>query len=54
MTPAAIRDALAATRDFPGVTGTITIDANRNPVKSIVILEVKDGKLALREKMQPF
>jgi len=29
-----IRDALAATKGFRGVTGVITFDANRNPVKS--------------------
>jgi branched-chain amino acid transport system substrate-binding protein len=40
----AIRDALAATKDFPGVTGKITIDKNRNCVKPAVILQVKDGK----------
>ena len=42
--PARIRDALAATRDFPAVTGRITIDANRNAAKSAVILTVKDGR----------
>ena len=26
-----VRDALAATKDFPGVTGKITMDADRNP-----------------------
>jgi branched-chain amino acid transport system substrate-binding protein len=42
----AIRDALAATKDFKGVTGTITIDENRDARKSAVIIEmtVPDGK----------
>ena len=31
--PAAVRDALAATKDFPGVTGTITMGDDRNPKK---------------------
>jgi branched-chain amino acid transport system substrate-binding protein len=39
-----VRDALAETRDFPGVTGRITFDADRNPVKPIVILKVERGK----------
>lgn len=39
----AIQQALATTKDFPGVTGAITFDQNRNPVKSAVVLEVKDG-----------
>jgi branched-chain amino acid transport system substrate-binding protein len=36
----ALRDAIAATKDFPGVTGTITIDANRNATKSAVVVEM--------------
>jgi branched-chain amino acid transport system substrate-binding protein len=39
----AIRDALAATKDFQGVTGVITIDADHNAVKPAVILEIKNG-----------
>jgi len=39
-----VRDALAATKDFPGVTGTITMDADRNPDKQPVILRVEKGK----------
>jgi branched-chain amino acid transport system substrate-binding protein len=37
-----LRDAIAATKDFTGVTGQITLDANRNASKPAVILEVKD------------
>jgi branched-chain amino acid transport system substrate-binding protein len=40
---AAIRDALAATRDYPGVTGIITIDEQHNAVKPAVVLEVRDN-----------
>ena len=39
-----IRDALAATKDFAGVTGTITMDADRNPIKPAVILKVEGGR----------
>ncbi len=35
-----IRDALAATKNFAGVTGNITIDANRNASKAAVVLKV--------------
>jgi branched-chain amino acid transport system substrate-binding protein len=35
--------AIAMTKEFPGVTGRITIDVNRNAKKSAVILEVKGG-----------
>jgi branched-chain amino acid transport system substrate-binding protein len=48
-----LRDALAATKDFPGVTGKITIDAQRNATKALVILQVKDGKFQLVEKIAP-
>ncbi len=37
---AKIRDALAATKDFDGVTGKITIDKNRNATKAAVVLKV--------------
>jgi branched-chain amino acid transport system substrate-binding protein len=50
---AAIRDALAQTKDFVGVTGHITIDPNRNARKSIVIIEVQDGQVRYKETVQP-
>ena len=40
----ALARALAATRDFHGVTGVLTIDDKRNPQKSAVIVQIKDGK----------
>ena len=42
----AIKDAIAQTKDFAGVTGQITIDEHHNARKPAVILkvEVKDGK----------
>jgi branched-chain amino acid transport system substrate-binding protein len=48
-----IRDAIAQTREFPGVTGKITIDENRNAVKPAVVLEIKDGKLQYVETIHP-
>ncbi|MEO8432651.1 MAG: ABC transporter substrate-binding protein [Acidobacteriota bacterium] len=39
-----VRDALAVTKDFPGVTGSITMDADRNPTKLPVILKVEGGR----------
>ncbi|HEX7631362.1 MAG TPA: ABC transporter substrate-binding protein, partial [Lacunisphaera sp.] len=48
-----LRDAIAATKDFPGVTGRITIDKDRNATKSAVILTVKDGKFAYVETVDP-
>lgn len=37
----ALRDAIAATKGFPGVTGAISIDANRNAQKALVIVQMK-------------
>jgi branched-chain amino acid transport system substrate-binding protein len=48
-----LRDAIAATRDFPGVTGHISIDAQRNATKSAVILTVKDGQFKFVEAVAP-
>ncbi len=51
--PAKLRDALAATKNFKGVTGTITLDAQRNPTKSAVVLIVKNGKFEFVETIDP-
>ena len=39
-----LREAIAQTKDFPGVAGTITLDENRNAVKPAVVLQVTGGK----------
>jgi len=48
-----IRDALASTKDFAGVTGTITMDADRNPVKPAVILKVEGGRFRFAAAIAP-
>lgn len=48
-----LREALAATKDFPGITGSITIDKDRNASKPAVILEVKGGKFEYLETINP-
>jgi branched-chain amino acid transport system substrate-binding protein len=50
---AKIRDALADTKSFAGVTGSITIDKDRNAVKPVVMLKVEDGKFVFQEKIEP-
>ncbi|OJH42148.1 ABC transporter substrate-binding protein [Cystobacter ferrugineus] len=49
----ALRDAIAATRDFPGVGGSITLDANRDAVKQAVILKVEGGKARFVTALKP-
>jgi branched-chain amino acid transport system substrate-binding protein len=51
--PAKLRDALAATKDFGGVTGKITIDENRNATKSAVVLTIKDKGFHFVETIAP-
>lgn len=48
-----LRDALAATKNFAGVTGIISMDQNRNAVKPAVILKLQDGKYIYQETIQP-
>ena len=50
---AKIRDALADTRNFEGVTGTISFDENGDPIKSAVIMEIKDGKPYYYKTIEP-
>jgi len=48
-----VREALAQTKDFSGVTGQISMDAHRNAVKPAVVLELMDVKFIYRETIQP-
>jgi branched-chain amino acid transport system substrate-binding protein len=54
LTGPSIRDALAATKSFAGVTGDISMDQNRNPVKPAVVLRVgKGGHYEFSARIQP-
>jgi len=49
-----LRDAIAATQGFSGVTGTINLGPDRNPQgKKLVIVEVKGGQLTLKASVDP-
>lgn len=50
---AKVRDALAATKDYPCVTGKTTLDAARNATKAAVIITVKDGKFKYLQTIEP-
>ena len=47
-----LRDAIAATKNFTGVTGTFSIDDNRNAQKSAVVVEYKDGKQTMAARIE--
>jgi branched-chain amino acid transport system substrate-binding protein len=48
-----LRDALAETKNFAGVTGIISMDRERNAVKPAVVLKLQDGKYIYQETIQP-
>jgi branched-chain amino acid transport system substrate-binding protein len=54
LSPADVRDAIAATQNFNGVTGNITIDSKRNAVKSAVVLKIMpDGYFKYQTTVHP-
>jgi branched-chain amino acid transport system substrate-binding protein len=48
-----LRDAIAQTKNFPGVTGSITLDSSRNAVKPAVVLKLKDLKFVYETTIYP-
>lgn len=48
-----LREALAQTKDFSGVTGMITINDERNAIKPAVVLKLQDRKYIYQETIQP-
>jgi branched-chain amino acid transport system substrate-binding protein len=51
--PRAIRDALAATHDFPGVTGRITINEQHNAVKPATVVRAEAGEFKYVATISP-
>jgi branched-chain amino acid transport system substrate-binding protein len=48
-----LRAALAATKDYPAVTGRITMDTQRNATKAAVIMVVRDGEFRFLQSVSP-
>ncbi|MCM0647982.1 ABC transporter substrate-binding protein [Clostridium swellfunianum] len=48
-----LKEALEATKDFKGVTGKVTIDKNHNTVKSVTVIEMKNGEPTFLKKLNP-
>ena len=53
VTPEGIKNALAATKDFPSATGPVTIGADHNANKPVVIVEVRDQKFHYAAQIVP-
>jgi branched-chain amino acid transport system substrate-binding protein len=51
--PQAIRDAIATTQGFTGVTGDITYQGSGDPVKGAVIIRVENGKFVYDSSVNP-
>jgi branched-chain amino acid transport system substrate-binding protein len=51
---AKLRDAIASTKNFTGVTGMINLGPDRNPIgKKLVVLEIRNGQLMLKDTVDP-
>lgn len=48
-----IAEALAQTKGLQVSTGILSIDSNHNPIKSAVVIEMKDGKQTFKTKVNP-
>ncbi len=53
LTPEQIRDELAKTKDFIGVTGKISIDENRDAKKSAVVVKIEKGHQKMVTTIEP-
>src|SRR5262249_48661688 len=50
---AKLRDLIAGLKDYPGVTGVITLDKNRNASKPAMVISIKDGKKVYATTVNP-
>lgn len=48
-----LRDVIATTTNYPGITGNITLDENRNATKPAVVLQIKGGKKVYNTTINP-
>jgi len=48
-----VRDALATIQEFEGVTGNMQFKGTGDPIKSAVILQIKDGKFTYHASVKP-
>jgi branched-chain amino acid transport system substrate-binding protein len=51
--PAAITKAIEETKDFPGITGSITFGNSHVPQKGVTVIAIKNGKFTLGAEMVP-
>ncbi|HEY8418437.1 MAG TPA: ABC transporter substrate-binding protein, partial [Limnochordales bacterium] len=49
----AVRNALASITDFEGVTGSMRFEGTGDPIKSAVIIQIRDGKFTYFDSVAP-
>jgi branched-chain amino acid transport system substrate-binding protein len=49
----AVRDQIAATKDYEGVAGTITMGPDRNPIKPVAMIKIENGQMNFAGWVQP-
>jgi len=50
---AKIAQTLAETKNFPGVTGSITMGPDHNPIKGVTVIKVENGKFVYQTTINP-
>ncbi|HEY1123374.1 MAG TPA: ABC transporter substrate-binding protein [Haloferula sp.] len=48
-----LREAIATTKDFEGVSGKFSLNANRDAVKALVFIKIEDGKFRYTATVNP-
>ena len=49
----AVRDQIAATKDYQGVSGTISMGPDRNPIKPVAMIKIENGQMNFAGWVQP-
>ena len=49
----AIRDGIAATNDYQGVSGTITMGPDRDPIKPVAMIKIENGQMNFAGWVEP-
>ncbi len=50
---ARVREALSATQGFRGLSGPIELDSNRDPLKDVVVMELREGRPRYLKTIKP-
>lgn len=51
--PKKLRDAIAATKNFPGISGELTFDENGDCLKETLICKIVDGEFVVVDRVKP-